>query len=238
MPTYTITAPNGKTYSIEGPDGATQQDVIREVVNQYPEAAIPAGKMRIYSLKAPDGQIYDLEAPEGTSEEQLRASLYQLRPEAAVAPVTIREILPDESEQTEAIVKTPAQIEASNNVAEQLVLQVKSSLGLIDENEVVARHGEVVSITIAIVLTAVIIFNFYKKIILPNYTSMQKVLGYIILVCIANWMVRVINELIAYNKLGLPIRENILLSVSLSLALVPACYLIIWLLSLLKSKDN
>jgi hypothetical protein len=42
MPIYTISAPNGRTYSISGPPGASQQDVISAVIAQYPEAARPA----------------------------------------------------------------------------------------------------------------------------------------------------------------------------------------------------
>jgi len=41
MPTYSITAPNGKTYSIDGPAGATQDEVIREILARDPEANTP-----------------------------------------------------------------------------------------------------------------------------------------------------------------------------------------------------
>jgi hypothetical protein len=41
MPTYSITAPNGKTYSIEGPAGATREEVVREVLARDPEANTP-----------------------------------------------------------------------------------------------------------------------------------------------------------------------------------------------------
>ena len=44
MPTYTISAPDGNTYSIEGPEGATQQDVIQHVLAQNPEAGNPPVK--------------------------------------------------------------------------------------------------------------------------------------------------------------------------------------------------
>lgn len=39
MASYSIQAPNGKTYTIDGPDGASQDDVQQEVMRQFPEAA-------------------------------------------------------------------------------------------------------------------------------------------------------------------------------------------------------
>lgn len=39
MPTYSIKAPNGKTYTIDGPPGASDTDVQAEVMRQFPEAA-------------------------------------------------------------------------------------------------------------------------------------------------------------------------------------------------------
>lgn len=39
MPTYEITAPNGKTYHIDGPPGATDEQVRAQVLKQYPDAA-------------------------------------------------------------------------------------------------------------------------------------------------------------------------------------------------------
>ena len=38
MPKYQISAPNGKTYQIVGPPGATQDQVIAEVMRQHPDA--------------------------------------------------------------------------------------------------------------------------------------------------------------------------------------------------------
>lgn len=54
MPTYSITAPNGKTYRISGPDGASQEDVQAAVIAQHPDAmgetssrdALPDGRTR------------------------------------------------------------------------------------------------------------------------------------------------------------------------------------------------
>ena len=42
MPLYRITAPNGRTYQIEGPEGASDADVARAVMAQFPESAQPA----------------------------------------------------------------------------------------------------------------------------------------------------------------------------------------------------
>jgi len=39
MPLYKISAPNGKTYQIEGPDGASQKEIEQEVMRQHPMAA-------------------------------------------------------------------------------------------------------------------------------------------------------------------------------------------------------
>lgn len=39
MPTYAIKAPNGQTYQIDGPEGATDEQVRAEVMRQYPETA-------------------------------------------------------------------------------------------------------------------------------------------------------------------------------------------------------
>jgi plasmid stabilization system protein ParE len=38
MPIYRITAPNGKTYRIEGPPGASDADVANAVMAQFPES--------------------------------------------------------------------------------------------------------------------------------------------------------------------------------------------------------
>lgn len=50
MPTYSIAAPDGNTYSIDGPEGATQNDVIRAVLAQYPSAGTaPASRIPNFS---------------------------------------------------------------------------------------------------------------------------------------------------------------------------------------------
>lgn len=41
MPTYSIQAPNGRTYSIDGPEGASREEVIRAILHYAPEAGNP-----------------------------------------------------------------------------------------------------------------------------------------------------------------------------------------------------
>jgi len=41
MPIYSIKAPDGRTYRIEGPEGASQEDIIAHVLDDHPEAATP-----------------------------------------------------------------------------------------------------------------------------------------------------------------------------------------------------
>ena len=68
MPLYEITAPNGKRYRIEGPEGASREDVARAVLAQNPDAATPAPELTISgyareALKAvPRGFVGGLES--------------------------------------------------------------------------------------------------------------------------------------------------------------------------------
>lgn len=48
MPLYEISAPNGKRYRIEGPPDASDEDVARAVIAQFPEAAGPAPKQSAF----------------------------------------------------------------------------------------------------------------------------------------------------------------------------------------------
>jgi hypothetical protein len=47
MPTYTVRAPNGKTYKITGPAGATNAQIERAVLEAYPDAGGAAPKKRV-----------------------------------------------------------------------------------------------------------------------------------------------------------------------------------------------
>ena len=47
MPTYTVRAPNGKTYKITGPAGATNAQIERAVLEAYPDAGRAAPKQRV-----------------------------------------------------------------------------------------------------------------------------------------------------------------------------------------------
>lgn len=53
MATYQITAPNGKTYRIEGPAGATDEQIRAEVVRQFPDAD-PTLKQFPDTVRGPD----------------------------------------------------------------------------------------------------------------------------------------------------------------------------------------
>jgi len=222
MPTYTITAPNGRTYSIEGPDGATQQDVIREVVNQHPEAAIPAGKMRIYSLKAPDGHIYDLEAPEGVSEEQLSATLYHLKPEAALAPV-----------------KPIPQLAANSalNTHTSAPSQQGNTLGG-GQKALSPEIGGFITATVALIISIVLIAIFYKRISRNLNSTLQKTFFYIILIILGNGLVRIFNELLGLPILGLPIRINEIFKPALTLLIIPIYLFMVWVYNLRTSVDR
>jgi hypothetical protein len=72
MPTYEIQAPNGKTYRIEGPDGASDEDVRAEVLRQFPDAAgdmASKAEAKVGNYSA----TYDVQ-PGATDEQVLRAS--------------------------------------------------------------------------------------------------------------------------------------------------------------------
>lgn len=61
MPTYSIAAPDGNTYKIEGPAGASQDQVVSEVLKQHPTAGKPPEKGNMYTQSAEDIQY----SPEG-----------------------------------------------------------------------------------------------------------------------------------------------------------------------------
>lgn len=54
MPTYEIKAPNGKTYRIDGPDGATDEQVQAEVLRQFPEVGGQAAQPQAPAMPAAD----------------------------------------------------------------------------------------------------------------------------------------------------------------------------------------
>ena len=54
MPTYEITAPDGKTYEIDGPAGATRDQVIAAVLAKNPAAGGPPSKERTFGEAAKD----------------------------------------------------------------------------------------------------------------------------------------------------------------------------------------
>jgi len=54
MPTYTITAPDGNSYSIDGPDGASKEDVVRAILAKNPAAGRPPSTERTWGETAKD----------------------------------------------------------------------------------------------------------------------------------------------------------------------------------------
>lgn len=54
MPTYEITAPDGRTYEIDGPAGATREQVIAAVIAKNPAAGQPPSKERTFGEAAKD----------------------------------------------------------------------------------------------------------------------------------------------------------------------------------------
>lgn len=54
MPTYTITAPDGNSYSINGPDGASREDVVRAILAKNPAAGQPPSTERTWGEAAKD----------------------------------------------------------------------------------------------------------------------------------------------------------------------------------------
>jgi hypothetical protein len=54
MPIYRITAPNGQTYRIEGPPGASDAQVAQAVIAQYPDSAIAPSKERSFTEAVTD----------------------------------------------------------------------------------------------------------------------------------------------------------------------------------------
>lgn len=76
MPLYRITAPNGLTYEIEGPDGASDADVAQAVMAQHPEAGQPRKESGILSelrrgIEQPiSSAVTGLKSVFGTPEEE------------------------------------------------------------------------------------------------------------------------------------------------------------------------
>lgn len=46
MPIYQMRAPNGRTYRVSGPDGATEEQIRAEILRQHPDAAKPASQAK------------------------------------------------------------------------------------------------------------------------------------------------------------------------------------------------
>lgn len=70
MPTYSITAPNGKTYSIDGPEGATQDEVISQILAMDPTAG-ETSKQRASMIDAATGDNTPTPAAQQTPDYSL-----------------------------------------------------------------------------------------------------------------------------------------------------------------------
>lgn len=71
MPTYEMKAPNGRTYRIVGPAGATNAQVKAKILAQFPESGKPAGRTRGSGIGAVDTVLDNINEiligiPEGT----------------------------------------------------------------------------------------------------------------------------------------------------------------------------
>jgi len=54
MPTYEMRAPNGRTYRITGPAGATNAQVKAKILAQFPEAGKPVARNKGSGIPAVD----------------------------------------------------------------------------------------------------------------------------------------------------------------------------------------
>lgn len=89
MPTYRMTAPNGQTYSVDGPTGASDDDVRSEILRQHPDAGSAAPK-ETFLAKA--GRIGDAEDQAGTT--AYRAAMQTIHDKGASGqPLGIGDIL-------------------------------------------------------------------------------------------------------------------------------------------------
>lgn len=78
MPTYSISAPDGKTYQIDGPAGASQEQVQTEVLKQHPNAAMATPKASV-QVSSPEGQPLNV----GSTLENIKQGIGNI-PQAAL----------------------------------------------------------------------------------------------------------------------------------------------------------
>lgn len=87
MPTYSVTVPNGKVYTVEAPNELSDDHAWAAVVSKYPDALAPkASKNVTYKIKAPDGNTYTIEGPDGATDEQVAQVVLMQNPAAGVPP--------------------------------------------------------------------------------------------------------------------------------------------------------
>jgi hypothetical protein len=70
MAKYRITGPNGKTYRLEGPEGASQEDLVAQIRQRYPED---------FTQKVPVSQMQDEMRQRGISENDINSTTDAMR---------------------------------------------------------------------------------------------------------------------------------------------------------------
>jgi ADP-Ribosyltransferase in polyvalent proteins len=84
MPTYQIKAPDGNTYRVDGPDGATEEDIRSHVLSDHPEAG-NAAPSPVAQPAAPSAPPVPAQPPEAEPGDEFNA----MRTAAMAAPKTI-----------------------------------------------------------------------------------------------------------------------------------------------------
>jgi hypothetical protein len=79
MPSYQVTAPDGRKYRVNAPEGATQEQALQYVQQNYQTASRGAGSAAptVKRVQYPDGSVHRIEVPEGATDEQTIAFAQQ-----------------------------------------------------------------------------------------------------------------------------------------------------------------
>src|ERR1051325_11422951 len=86
MPTYRVTSPDGHTYEVTAPNGASQADVLAYAqANATAEPRTPSGRVT-YTMTGPDGRDYSIDGPPGATQAQVAAEMQTRFGQAAASP--------------------------------------------------------------------------------------------------------------------------------------------------------